>query len=76
LPLRNVDSDSMTCTIGHNSPAARPEFVDISLNATREVGQVIQQEEIVARMKAMMTRNTMSDLSKTFLLVLEYNGNY
>ena len=45
LPLRNVDSDSMTCTTGHNSPAARPEFIDISLNATSEVGQAIQQEE-------------------------------
>jgi hypothetical protein len=45
LPLRNLDSDSMTCTIGHNSPAARPEFIDISLNATGEVDQAIQQEE-------------------------------
>jgi hypothetical protein len=45
LPLRNVDSDSMTCTTGHNSPAARPEFIDISLNATAEVDQAIQQEE-------------------------------
>jgi hypothetical protein len=45
LPLRNLDSDSMTCTTGHNSPAARPEFVDISLNATGEVDQAIQQEE-------------------------------
>jgi hypothetical protein len=44
LPLRNLDSDSMTCTTGHNSPAARPEFVDISLNATG-VDQAIQQEE-------------------------------
>ena len=45
LPLRNLDSDSMTCTTGHNSPAARPEFIDISLNATGEVDQAIQQEE-------------------------------
>jgi hypothetical protein len=45
LPLRNFDSESMTCTTGHNSPAARPEFVDMSLNATREVNQAIQQEE-------------------------------
>jgi hypothetical protein len=45
LPLRNVDSDSMTCTTGHNSPAARPEFIDISLNATGDVDQAIQQEE-------------------------------
>jgi hypothetical protein len=34
LPLRNLDAESMICTTGHNSPAARPEFVDISLNAT------------------------------------------
>ena len=34
LPLRNLGADSMLCTTGHNSPAARPEFVDISLNAT------------------------------------------
>ena len=45
LPLRNLDSDSMKCTTGHNSPAARPEFIDISLNATGEVDQAIQQEE-------------------------------
>jgi hypothetical protein len=45
LPLRNLDSDSMTCTTGHNSPAARSEFIDISLNATDEVDQAIQQEE-------------------------------
>jgi hypothetical protein len=34
MPLRNLDADSMICRIGHNSPAARPEFVDLSLNAT------------------------------------------
>jgi hypothetical protein len=34
LPLRNLDPGSMICTTGHNSPAARPEFVDMSLNAT------------------------------------------
>jgi hypothetical protein len=45
LSLRNPDSDSMICTTGHNSPAARPEFVDVSLNATSEVDQAIQQEE-------------------------------
>ena len=45
MPLRNLNSDSMTCTTGHNSPAARPEFVDISLNATSEVDQAIEQEE-------------------------------
>jgi hypothetical protein len=34
LPLKNIDVDSLICKTGHNSPAARPEFVDISLNAT------------------------------------------
>jgi hypothetical protein len=33
------------CTAGNNSPASRPEFVDLSLNATSEVNQAIQQEE-------------------------------
>ncbi len=32
------------CSIGNNSPASRPEFVDISLNATSEVDQAVQQE--------------------------------
>jgi hypothetical protein len=32
------------CTTGNNSPALRPEFVDVSLNATSEVDQTIQQE--------------------------------
>jgi hypothetical protein len=33
------------CTAGNNSPALRPEFVDLSLNATSEIDQAIQQEE-------------------------------
>jgi hypothetical protein len=34
------------CTTGNNSPAFRPEFVDLSLNATTsEASQAIQQEE-------------------------------
>ncbi len=33
------------CTTGNNSPANRPEFVDLSLNAISEVDQAIQQEE-------------------------------
>jgi hypothetical protein len=33
------------CTTGNNSPANRPEFVDLSLNATSEIDQAIQQEE-------------------------------
>jgi hypothetical protein len=32
------------CSTGQNSPASRPEFVDLSLNATSEVDQAIQQE--------------------------------
>ena len=32
------------CSTGNNSPALRPEFVDLSLNATREVDQAVQQE--------------------------------
>jgi hypothetical protein len=31
LPVKTLDP---ICTTGNNSPAARPEFVDISLNAT------------------------------------------
>jgi hypothetical protein len=31
LPVKTLES---ICTTGNNSPAARPEFVDISLNAT------------------------------------------
>src|ERR687896_661466 len=33
------------CTTGNNSPANRPEFVDLSLNATGQITQAIQQEE-------------------------------
>jgi hypothetical protein len=32
------------CSTGNNSPALRPEFVDLSLNATSEIDQAIQQE--------------------------------
>jgi hypothetical protein len=31
LPVKTLEP---ICTTGNNSPAARPEFVDISLNAT------------------------------------------
>jgi hypothetical protein len=37
--LKNLDVDGLICKTGHNSPAARPEFVDISLNATAEEGE-------------------------------------
>jgi hypothetical protein len=33
------------CTEGNNSPANRPEFVDLSLNATSEIDQAIEHEE-------------------------------
>jgi hypothetical protein len=32
------------CSTGNNSPALRPEFVDLSLNATSEIDQAVQQE--------------------------------
>lgn len=32
------------CSTGNNSPALRPEFVDLSLNATSEFDQAVQQE--------------------------------
>jgi hypothetical protein len=35
----------LTCTTGNNSPAARPEFVDISLNATSATEESITEEE-------------------------------
>jgi hypothetical protein len=33
------------CAAGNNSPANRPEFVDLSLNTTNEIDQAIEQEE-------------------------------
>jgi hypothetical protein len=35
----------LTCTTGNNSPAARPEFVDISLNATSTAEESTSEEE-------------------------------
>src|SRR5918992_1963074 len=35
----------LTCTTGNNSPAARPEFVDISLNATTAAEESVSEEE-------------------------------
>jgi hypothetical protein len=32
------------CSTGNNSPALRPEFVDLSLNRTSEIDQAVQQE--------------------------------
>jgi hypothetical protein len=42
LPVKNLE---LICSTGQNSPASRPEFVDLSLNATSEVDQAVQQEE-------------------------------
>jgi hypothetical protein len=42
LPVKNLD---LICSTGQNSPASRPEFVDLSLNATSEIDQAVQQEE-------------------------------
>jgi len=41
LPVKNLD---LICTTGSNSPAHRPEFVDLNLNATRETEQAVRQE--------------------------------
>ncbi|HYZ59288.1 MAG TPA: hypothetical protein VE544_06480, partial [Nitrososphaeraceae archaeon] len=35
----------LTCTTGNNSPATRPEFVDISLNATGSPEESVTEEE-------------------------------
>jgi hypothetical protein len=35
----------LTCTTGNNSPATRPEFVDISLNANGSPGESVTEEE-------------------------------
>jgi hypothetical protein len=35
----------LTCTTGNNSPAARPEFVDISLNATGTTEESATEED-------------------------------
>src|ERR671910_2511077 len=44
--VATVKDLELICKSGNNSPAARPEFVDLSLNATsNEVEQVTVQEE-------------------------------
>src|SRR5215207_10229969 len=44
--VATVKDLELTCKSGNNSPAARPEFVDLSLNATgSEVEQVTVEEE-------------------------------
>jgi hypothetical protein len=41
LPVKSLDR---ICTTGSNSPAHRPEFVDLNLNTTRETEQAVRQE--------------------------------
>jgi hypothetical protein len=41
LPVKDLE---LTCKIGNNSPASRPEFVDLSLNATGGIEQVTIEE--------------------------------
>ena len=40
LPVKTLE---LICTAGNNSPAHRPEFVDLSLNMTSEVEQALRQ---------------------------------
>jgi hypothetical protein len=42
LPVKNLD---LICSTGQNSPASRPEFVDLSLNVTSKGDQAVQQEQ-------------------------------
>ena len=42
LPVKTLE---LICTTGNNSPAHRPEFVDLSLNMTSEVEQALRQGE-------------------------------
>jgi hypothetical protein len=42
VPVKDLE---LTCKTGHNSPAARPEFVDISLNATTSAAGETPEEE-------------------------------
>jgi hypothetical protein len=43
--IMTTKSLDLTCATGNNSPAARPEFVDISLNATRGTEETVTGEE-------------------------------
>src|SRR5215217_6632701 len=45
--VATVKDLELTCKSGNNSPAARPEFVDLSLNASSSVGQVTIEESDV-----------------------------
>jgi hypothetical protein len=41
LPLKDLE---MVCTTGNNSPASRPEFVDLLLNATSDIEQLSTED--------------------------------
>ena len=41
LPVKDLE---MICTTGNNSPASRPEFVDLSLNATSDTEQLSTED--------------------------------
>jgi hypothetical protein len=43
--VATVKDLELTCKSGNNSPAARPEFVDISLNATTAAGETAEEGE-------------------------------
>jgi hypothetical protein len=40
LPVKSLE---LICTTGSNSPAHRPEFVDLNLNTTSETEQAVRQ---------------------------------
>jgi hypothetical protein len=41
LPVKSLE---LICTTGSNSPALRPEFVDLNLDSTRETEQAVRQQ--------------------------------
>jgi hypothetical protein len=41
LPVKSLE---LICTTGSNSPAHRPEFVDLNLNTTKESEQAVRQQ--------------------------------
>jgi hypothetical protein len=41
LPVKDLE---LICTTGNNSPASRPEFVDLSLNATSDIEQLSEED--------------------------------
>ena len=41
MPVKDLE---MICTTGNNSPSSRPEFVDLSLNATSDIEQLSTED--------------------------------